>query len=201
MNEDQYVDGVGVMQPTCTIIRDECVRESKEEPIVKDDSLLAMPPLVHLDIPCDSTIDGFPSKSPFLDVSISDHSQGMSDVSLSLQCREDTSSPGNSFNLSSIIIENIEGENLCFSCTPLPDSSNHEDTGKHPEFSDLGFHDLFTSSYDCDVDSINVNLSKALVYDDLSVNEVKTPQTIEALQPELMVMLGPHCPEVGFTSG
>ena len=41
---------------------------------------------------------------------------------------------------------------------------------------------------------------KALVYDDLSVNEVETLQTTEELQPELMVMSGPCCPEVGFTS-
>jgi len=35
---------------------------------------------------------------------------------------------------------------------------------------------------------------------DLFEDEVETPQTVEALQPELMVMLGPHYLEVGFTS-
>jgi len=37
-----------------------------------------------------------------------------------------------------------------------------------------------------------------MVYEDPSINEVETPQTVEALQPELMVMLGPRCLEVGF---
>jgi len=107
----------------------------------------------------------------------------------------------NPSNLSSIFPENTKGEHHCFPSTPLLDSSNHEDANKHPEFSDLGCHDLSTSSSDHDVDSIIVNLSKTLVYDDISVNEVETLQTIETLQPELMVMLGPCCPEVGFTYG
>jgi len=45
-----------------------------------------------------------------------------------------------------------------------------------------------------------VNLSKTLVYDDLSFNEVETLQNVEAIQSELMVMSGPCYPEVGFTS-
>jgi len=100
-------------------------------------------------------------------------------VSLSLQCREDKSSSKYPFNLSFIIFENIEGENIFFSSTRLPDSSNHEDVDKHPEFSDLGCHDLFTSSSDHDVDSIVVNISKTLVYDDLFVNEVETPPIVK----------------------
>lgn len=174
MNEDQVLDGVGVMQPTYTIIHDECVGESKEELAVKDDSLPAAPHLLHPDIPCDSAITDFPCENPFPDVSTSDHSQGTSDASLSLQCREETSSLENMFNLSFIFLENIEGEPICFSYTPLPDSSNHEDADKHLKFSDLVCRDLFTSSSDHDVDSTIVNLSKTLVYDDLSVNEVET---------------------------
>ena len=54
VNEDQVVDGVGVMQPTCTIIHVTCVWESKEEPMVKDESLLAAPHPLYPDIPCDS---------------------------------------------------------------------------------------------------------------------------------------------------
>jgi len=38
-----------------------------------------------------------------------------------------------------------------------------------------------------------------MVYDDLFVDEVETPKTVEALNPKLMVMSGPRCPEVGFT--
>ena len=39
-----------------------------------------------------------------------------------------------------------------------------------------------------------------MVYINLSIDEVETPYTIEGLQPKLMVMSGPCCPEVGFTS-
>jgi len=39
-----------------------------------------------------------------------------------------------------------------------------------------------------------------MVYEDPSINKVKTPQTIEALQPELMVMWDPRYPKVGFAS-
>ena len=95
--------------------------------------------------------------------------------------KDDTSSSENPSNLSSVISKNTEGEHLHFSSTPLPDSSNHEDANKHLKFFDIGFHDISTSSYDHDVYSIIVNISKALVYNDLSINEVKTPQTVEAL--------------------
>lgn len=79
------------------------------------------------------------------------------------------------FHLLLILLENIEGEHLFFQSTPLPNSSNHEDVDKHTDFSDLGYHYLFTSSYDHDVYSTIVNLSETLVYDDLSVNEVENP--------------------------
>lgn len=78
--------------------------------------------------------------------------------------------------------------------------SNHEDADKHPEFFDLGCHDLFTSSSDHNVDSTAVNLSKTLVYGDLSIHEVETPRTVEALQRELVAMLGPRCLDVRLTS-
>lgn len=58
MYEDQAVHGAIAMQLTYAIIHDKSVRESKEDPIVKDDSLLAAPHLLHPDIPSDSaTID------------------------------------------------------------------------------------------------------------------------------------------------
>lgn len=139
-----------------------------------------------------------PCEKSFPDVPTSDHLQDTSDVSLSLHCREDTSSSENLSNMSFVIYENTEGEHPCFSSNPLHDSSNHEDGNKHLEFSDLGCCDLSTSSSDHDVDSIIVILTKTLVYDDLCVDEVETPQTIEAFQPELMVMLGSRCPKVGF---
>ena len=61
-------------------------------------------------------------------------------------------------------------------------------------------YDLFTSSSDHDVEIVIVNLPKTLVYDDLSVNEVETPQNVEAHEPEMMVMSVRCCLEVGFTS-
>jgi len=175
--------------------------ESKEEPAMKDDSLLAVPHLLHPDMPYVSATANFSYENSFSDASTSDHSQETSDVNLSLQCRVDTYSSKNRFNLSLIFLENTEGEHICFLSTPQPNSSNHEDANKHPEFSDLGCHDLFTSSFNHDVDSTIVKLSKRLVYDDLSIQEVETPSTVKALQPKLMVMLGPCYPEVGLTSG
>jgi len=84
MNEDQVVDEVGVVQPTCAIIHDECMQESKEEPAVKDDSLLVAPHPLYPDIPCDSSIADFPRENSFPDASTSYHSQDTLDVSLSL---------------------------------------------------------------------------------------------------------------------
>ncbi len=49
-------------------------------------------------------------------------------------------------------------------------------------------------------DSVTIYLSKPPVYDDLPDDEVETPKTVKALQPELMVMLGGHYPKDGFAS-
>lgn len=200
VNEDQSVGKVGVVQPTYAIIHDEYVPESKEEPTVKEDSLQTVPHLLYLDIPYYSTTADFPCEKSFSNISTFDHSQGTSDLSLSLHYRKDTSSSEHPSNLSSIISKIIEGEHPCFSSTSLHDSSNHEDTKKHPRISDPSCHDLSTSSSNHDVYSIIVNLSKTLVYDGPSIDKVETPQAIEALQPELMVMSVPRCLEVGFTS-
>jgi len=142
---------------------------------VKDDSLPAAPHPLHPDIPCDSPTADFPCESSFPNASTFDHSQDTLDVSISLQCREDTSSSEHPSNLSYIFLENVEGEHIFFSFTPLSNSSNHEDVEEHLEFSDLGCHDLFTSSSHHNVDSTVVNISKTLIYDDLFVNEVETP--------------------------
>jgi len=171
VNKDQVVYGVSVTHPTCAIIHDEHVQEFKEL-AVKDDSFLAAPHPLHPDIPCDSPTTDFPYANPFPDVSTSDHSHDTLDVSISLHFREDTSSSKNLPNLSSIFPKNIEGEHRCFPSTPLSDSSNHDDVDEHLKFSNLGCCDLFTSSFDHDVDPIIVNMSKTLVYDDISFNEV-----------------------------
>ena len=189
------------MQLTYAIIHDEHVWEYEEETTVKDESFPSVPHPLYLNIPCIFATFDSPCENSFPDVSTFDCSQDTSDVSLSLHCGEDTSSSENPSNLSSIISKNTEGEHPCFSSTPLHDSSNHEDANKHPEFSDLGCRNLSTFSSDHDVDSIIDNLSKALAYNDLSVHEVGTPQTVEELQPKLMFILGPHFPEVGLTPG
>jgi len=103
VNKDQVFDRVGVMQPTYAIIHDECVQESKEEPVVKDNSLPTAPHPLYIDIPYDSAIVDFPCEYSFLDVSTSDRSQEMLDVSMSLHCGEDTSSSKIFSNLSSVI--------------------------------------------------------------------------------------------------
>lgn len=87
----------------------------------------------------------------------------------------------NPLDSSSVVFGNAEDEHCCFSYTPLCDSSKHKDFDKHLEFSDLGYPDLFTSSSDHDVDSIIVSMYETLVYDDISVSKVKTPQNINAL--------------------
>jgi len=56
------------------------------------------------------------------------------------------------------------------------------------EFSDRGCRDLFSPSFDHDVDSFIVDLSKPPIFDDLPVDEVEALQVVEALQPKMMVM-------------
>lgn len=200
LNEDQVIEGVGVVQPTCAIIHDECVWESEEEPTVKDDSLPFVPHPLYPDIFYDYDTFYFPNEKSSMDVSTSDHSQDTKDANLSLHCGQDTSSSENPSHLSFVISENTEGEHPCFSSTPLHDSSNHEYADKHPKFYDHGYCDLCTSSFDHDVDSLDVNLSEPPISDDLSIDEVETPQTIEEIHLELMVMSGKHYPEVSSTS-
>lgn len=117
---------------------------------------------------------------------------------MSLHCGEDKSFSENPFNLSSVIFGNAESKHSGFSSTPLHDSLDHEDANEHREFSDRGFHDLCTPSFDHDDDSLAVNFSKPLVFDDLSSDEVETP--IKALQLALIVMSGPCYPKVSSTS-
>lgn len=116
-----------------------------------------------------------------MDAPIVDHSQDTPYVSPSFDNEEDQSFIENPFNFSYSFFGNIKGEHSCLSSTPLCDSSNHEDANKHPKFSYFDYHDLSTSSFDHDIDSIVVNLSKTLVYVYLSIDEVETLQIVEAL--------------------
>lgn len=174
--------------------------ESEEKPLVKDDSLPSVPHLLYPDIPCDSATFDFPCEISSLNVSTFDHSLETPSVILSLHCGEDTSFSENPFDLSSVVSINAEGKHFGFSSTPLHHSLDHEDADEHHEFSNRGFHDLSTPLIDHDVDLLDVNLSKPLVFDYIYVDEVETPQTVEAHQPALVVMLGPCCPEVNSTS-
>ena len=79
--------------------------------------------------------------------------------------------------------------------------SNHEDAiVHHLELFYRSCHDLFIPS--CDQDSYlpTVDLSKPLIFDDPSSDELETPQVVEALQPKLMVMLGSCHLEVSSSS-
>jgi len=80
VNEDQAIDGVGVMQPTYAIIHDECVQKYEQEPEVKDDSLPSTPHPLYLDISCDSATFGFSCEKSSPNVSTSDHLQDTLDV-------------------------------------------------------------------------------------------------------------------------
>lgn len=89
---------------------------------------------------------------------------------------------------------------VCFSSTHLFDSSDHEDADENIDFSDCGYRDPFSPIFNHDHDSTTVDFSKPPVYDDISNDEVETPKTVEALQPELMVMSSPRSLGVGFNS-
>jgi len=91
----------------------------------------------------------------------------------------------------SVFYENTEGEHPFFSFTPLDDSSNHEDADENLKFFNCGCHNLCTSSFYHNVDSLTVNLPKQLVSDNLSIEKMETLQGVEAHQPRLMVMSGP----------
>lgn len=96
------------------------------------------------------------------DASNFDHLQSTSNVVMSLHRGEDTSLFTNPLNISSIISINVDDKYYCFSSTPLYNSSNHEDVDEHIKFFYHGFHDLFSPSFDHNVDLFVVDLSKAL---------------------------------------
>ena len=130
---------------------------------MKDDSIPSALHLLYLDIPCDYSTFDFPYENSFPNVSTSACSHDTSDFSLSLQHGEDTSSSENMSHFSYIIYENVEGEHPYFSSTPLHNSSNHKDAKENLEFSKRGCRDLCTSSFDHDVDSLVVNMSRSLM--------------------------------------
>jgi len=165
---------------------------------VNDDSLLSEPPLFFPDIFSEPTIHDFTCLSPSTDALNVDQSQDTPDIP-SYDNREDKLFTENPLDFSSAFSGNTEGEFVRFSSTPLFDSSDHEDVDEIIDFSDRGCSDPFAPIFDHNHDSIAVDFSKPPVYDDISDDEVETLQAIKELQPELMVMSGPRCLEVGFT--
>lgn len=200
VNEDQDIDRDCVAQLTFIFIHEEYDWELEHQSLVKDDSLLFEHPPFFPDIFGDSAIHDFTCVSPFTDAPIVDHLQNTIDVSPSSDNVEDKVFTKNPLDFSSTFSRSVEGEFVHFSSTPLFDSSDHNDVDEIIDFSDCRCRDLFTPVFDHDDDYKVVDFSKTLVYDDLFFDEVETPQIVEALQPELMVMSGPCCFEVGFTS-
>ena len=73
LNKEQPIDGVGVAQPTCTILHEEYEWELEHQHSVKDDSLLSEPPPFFLDLFGEPTIHDFACVSSSLDAPIVDH--------------------------------------------------------------------------------------------------------------------------------
>jgi len=74
VNEDQAINGVGVAQPTYTIIREDYDWELEHQSLPKDDSLLSEPPPCFPNIFGDSVIPNFTCVSSSTDAPIVDHS-------------------------------------------------------------------------------------------------------------------------------
>jgi len=200
VNEEQPTNGVVVAQPTCAVIHEEYEWELEHQHLVKDDSLLSEPPPFIPNLFGEPAIHDFSCVSSSTDAPIVDHSQDSSDVSPSFDNREDKLLIENPLDPSSVFFGNTEDEFIRFSSTPMFDSSDHKDAKEFIDFFDHGNRDPFASIFYHDHESIAVDLSKPSVYDDLPNDEVETPKTIEALQPELIVMSGSHSLWVSLTS-
>lgn len=183
VNEDQDIDRVGVAQLTCIVIHEEYDWEHEHQLTAKDDSLLSTPPLFFPDIFGDSSILDFTCVSSSTDAPIVDHSQNTPDLIPSSDNGEDQSFFENLLDFSSTFSRNAEGEFFRFSSTPLFDSLDHEDANEIIDFVYHSCHGPFIPVFNHDVDSIVVYFSNPPTYDDIFVDEVETPQTVEALQP------------------
>ena len=148
---------------------------------MKDDSLLSEPPLFFPDIFGEPTVHDFACVSSSTNAPIVDHSQDTLDVSPWSDNGEDKLFIENPLDLSSAFSENIEDEIVRFSSTSLFDLLDHEDTVEIIGFYGRGCCDPFASIFDHNDNSITVDFSKPLVYDDIYDNEVDTPKIVEAL--------------------
>ena len=148
---------------------------------MKDDSLLSEPPLFFPGLFGEPSIHDFPCVSLSMNAPIVDHSQDSPDVSPSFNNGEDKLFIENPLDPSSICSRKTEDEFVLFSSTHLFDSFDHEDAEEFIEFSDRGSHDPFASIFYHDHESIVVDLSKPLIYDDLHNDEVEIPKTVNAV--------------------
>ena len=148
---------------------------------MKDDLLLSTPPPLFPNIFGDSAISDFPCVNPSTDVSTTDHLHNTLDVGPSFDTGEEKLFIENPLHFSSAFFGNTEGEHSFFSYTVLFDLVDREDAIEIIDFSDRSCRDPFTPVFEHDDDYIAIDLFKPPLYDDLFVNEVETPQTIEAL--------------------
>jgi len=167
---------------------------------MKDDFLPSKPPSFFPHIFGEPIINEFSCVSSSTYAPIFYHSQDSPDVCPSFDNREDKLFIENPLDLLSVFSINTKDEFVRFPSTPLFDLSDHEDANGIIDFFYHGGRDPFIPIFDHDHVSIIVDLLKPLVYDDLSDDEVETPKAVEALQPELMVISGPHSLGVSLTS-
>jgi len=118
VNEDQAIDEVDVAQSTCIVIHEEYDWASENEPIVKDDFLLSVSPLLFLDIVGEFVISDFPCVNPSTDESTSNHSQNSLDVSTSFDSGEDKLFIEHPLDFSSVFVE-TQRVNILDSHLPL----------------------------------------------------------------------------------
>lgn len=115
-----------------------------------------------------------------------DHTQNSWNVNFTFEHGEEETSLLGPFNLSSDHFEATKGEISCFQSYPLYDSSNQEDAS---------IFNVELSGHDFDFSIVHI--SKPPFFDDLPSDVLELPQVVEALQPELMVMLDSRSFEAG----
>jgi len=167
---------------------------------MKYDSLLSKPPLLFPNLFGEPTIEDFSCVSSSIDAPIVDHSQDSSKVGPSFNNGEDKLLIEDPLDPSSVLSGDTKNEFVHFSSTHLFDLSDHEDAKEFIDFSNRGDHDPLTSIIYHDHDSIVVDLSNPTIYDDPLDDGISTPKIVDTLQPELMVMSGPHSLGASLTS-
>jgi len=199
-NKEEPIDGVDVAQPTCTVIHEEYEWEHEHQHLVKDESLPSQPHPFFPNLFGEPAIHDFACVSSSMYAPIVGHSHDSPDVSPPFDNGGDKLLIEYLLDPSSIFSINTMDDFVHFSSTPLFDVFDHEDATNSLIFLIHGSRDPFNFIFYHDHESIAVDLSKPLVYDDLCNDEVETPKTVDALQPKLMVMSSPCSLGVSLTS-